>query len=219
MKDKMMSILLLEDEAELRVWLSELLARLFPQALVMVCTRREQALACIDQGHVDLALVDLGLRDGCGVDLVERLQGHQAAQQTVVVAIHDDDRYLFPALEAGAFGYILKGQNRTQFEEQLQRIRSGEPPLSPSIARRVISHFKRSPQPNALPLPKVTLTAREGDVMLRVAKGCTLPEIAQQLGLSRYTIAGYVKQIYRKLGISSRAEAALEAQRLGLIRS
>ncbi|MFM8737485.1 MAG: response regulator, partial [Betaproteobacteria bacterium] len=119
-----MSILLLEDEAELRVWLSELLARLFPQALVMVCTRREQALACIDQGHVDLALVDLGLRDGCGVDLVERLQGHQAAQQTVVVAIHDDDRYLFPALEAGAFGYILKGQNRTQFEEQPLATRS-----------------------------------------------------------------------------------------------
>lgn len=211
-----MLILLLEDVAEFRVWLSELLARLFPQAQVVVCTCREQALACIGQGPVDLALVDLGLRDGCGVDMVERLQRRDAGQQTVVVAIHDDDRYLFPALEAGAFGYILKGQARTQIEEQLQRVRSGEPPLSPSIARRVISHFKRSPKPNALPLPKVTLTEREGDVLLRVAKGCTLPEIAQQLGLSRYTIAGYVKQIYRKLGISSRAEAALEAQRLGL---
>ena len=215
----MMLILLLEDVAEFRVWFSELLARLFPQAQVVVCTCREQALACIGQGPVDLALVDLGLHDGCGVDMVERLQRRDAGQQTVVVAIHDDDRYLFPALEAGAFGYILKGQARTQIEEQLQRVRSGEPPLSPSIARRVISHFKRSPKPNALPLPKVTLTEREGDVLLRVAKGCTLPEIAQQLGLSRYTIAGYVKQIYRKLGISSRAEAALEAQRLGLIRS
>ena len=143
----------------------------------------------------------------------------QTGQQTVVVAIHDDEQYLFPALEAGAFGYILKGQTREEIEEQLQRIRSGEPPLSPSIARRVISHFKRATKPNAQPLPRVKLTDREGDVLLRVAKGFTLPEIARQLGLSRYTIADYVKQIYRKLSISSRAEAALEAQRLGLFRS
>jgi DNA-binding NarL/FixJ family response regulator len=215
----MMSILLLEDLADFRAWLSELLARLFPRAQVMVCTRLEQALACMAQGHVDLALIDLGLHGGCGVNLVELLQHRQTGQQTVVVVIHDDDRYLFPALEAGAFGYILKGQARAQIEEQLQRIRSGEPPLSPSVARRVISHFKRAPKAHVLPLPKMALTEREGDVLLRVAKGFTLPEIALQLGLSRYTIAGYVKQIYRKLGISSRAEAAVEAQRLGLIRS
>ena len=65
-------------------------------------------------------------------------------------------------------------------------------------------------------LPHVSLTERESEVLLRVAKGFTLPEIGVQLGLSRHTIADYVKQIYRKLNVSSRAEAALEAQRLGL---
>lgn len=214
-----MSILLLEDLAEFRAWLSDLLARLFPQAQLIVCTRREEAVACLGQSQIDLAVVDLGLHDGCGVAILELLQRQQTGQQTVVVAIHDDDQYLFPALEAGAFGYILKGQTHEEIEEQLQRIRSGEPPLSPSIARRVISHFKRATKPNAQPLPRVKLTDREGDVLLRVAKGFTLPEIARQLGLSRYTIADYVKQIYRKLSISSRAEAALEAQRLGLFRS
>jgi DNA-binding NarL/FixJ family response regulator len=94
----------------------------------------------------------------------------------------------------------------------------GEPPLSPSIARRVIAYFADQAKPQANALPHVSLTERESEVLLRVAKGFTLPEIGVQLGLSRHTIADYVKQIYRKLNVSSRAEAALEAQRLGLFR-
>jgi DNA-binding NarL/FixJ family response regulator len=107
--------------------------------------------------------------------------------------------------------------------EHLQRISQGEPPLSPSIARRMISYFSaqaarplpQQPAADTL-MPNVQLTEREREVLLRVAKGFTLPEIGVQLGLSRHTIADYVKQIYRKLNVSSRAEAALEAQRLGL---
>ena len=86
----------------------------------------------------------------------------------------------------------------------------------------MISHFaaqaRTKPQP-AHAMPHVSLTERENEVLLRVAKGYTLPEIGVQLNLSRHTIADYVKQIYRKLNVSSRAEAALEAQRLGLFRS
>ena len=86
------------------------------------------------------------------------------------------------------------------------------------IARRVIAYFAAQAKPPADNLPHVSLTERESEVLLRVAKGFTLPEIGVQLGLSRHTIADYVKQIYRKLNVSSRAEAALEAQRLGLFR-
>jgi DNA-binding NarL/FixJ family response regulator len=144
----------------------------------------------------------------------------------VVVTIHDDDEHLFPALQAGAFGYLLKEQSREQLAEQLHRISQGEPPLSPSIARRVIQYFtaqaRMAPQAQQddsdSVTPHVQLTDRENEVLLRVAKGFTLPEIGQQLNLSRHTIADYVKQIYRKLNVSSRAEAALEAQRLGLFR-
>ena len=141
----------------------------------------------------------------------------------MVVTIHEDDDHLFPALQAGAFGYLLKEQSREQLSEQLQRISQGEPPLSPSIARRVIQYFtaQARQQPMREPdnvTPHVQLTDRENEVLLRVAKGFTLPEIGVQLNLSRHTIADYVKQIYRKLNVSSRAEAALEAQRLGLFR-
>ncbi|MBH9553908.1 response regulator [Inhella gelatinilytica] len=211
------SILLLEDLPEIRDWLKTLIHQVFPAARVTECAKVQDALHWVQQTRFDLALLDLGLPDGSGVKVVEALREHQPHAQSVIVTIHDDDEHLFPALQAGAFGYLLKEQARALLAEQLQRISQGEPPLSPSIARKVIAHFAASKtQAPAAAIPEVALTERESEVLLRVAKGFTLPEIGVQLGLSRHTIADYVKQIYRKLNVSSRAEAALEAQRLGL---
>ncbi len=217
----MKTILLLEDLPEIRVWLRKLVLQVFPGAQLSESARVGDAIELVSAVKFDLALIDLGLPDGSGVDVVSKLREVQPDAQSVVVSIHDDDEHLFPALQAGAFGYILKEQARELITEQLQRISQGEPPLSPSIARRVMAYFsaKAKPQPNnGYAMPIVNLTDRESEVLLRVAKGYTLPEIGVQLGLSRHTIADYVKQIYRKLNVSSRAEAALEAQRLGLFR-
>ena len=217
----MKSILLLEDLPEIRAWLRKLVLQVFPGATISESSRVQDALALVAGVKFDLALIDLGLPDGSGVDVVTKLRDMQPDAQSVIVTIHDDDEHLFPALQAGAFGYILKEQARELITEQLQRISQGEPPLSPSIARRVMAHFSAKAKPTAASanaMPVVNLTDRESEVLLRVAKGYTLPEIGVQLGLSRHTIADYVKQIYRKLNVSSRAEAALEAQRLGLFR-
>ena len=214
------NILLLEDLPEIRTWLGQLVLQVFPRAMIAEAALVREALQLTGSLKFDLALIDLGLPDGSGVDVVAALREKQPDAQAVVVTIHDDDEHLFPALQAGAFGYILKEQPREQIAEQLKRMSQGEPPLSPSIARRVISYFAAQNQPQERPqnLPHVSLTDRENEVLLRVAKGFTLPEIGVQLGLSRHTIADYVKQIYRKLNVSSRAEAALEAQRLGLFK-
>ncbi|MEH0166202.1 response regulator [Paucibacter sp. JuS9] len=210
-------ILLLEDIPEIRAWLKALIKQVFANAQITECSRVQDALQQVQLQKFTLALLDLGLPDGSGVDVIAALREKQPEVQSVIVTIHDDDEHLFPALQAGAFGYLLKEQSRELLVEQLQRMSGGEPPLSPSIARKVIAYFaaQRRPQAAAL-LHEVSLTDRETEVLLRVAKGFTLPEIGVQLGLSRHTIADYVKQIYRKLNVSSRAEAALEAQRLGL---
>lgn len=212
----MKTILLLEDLPEIRAWLRKIVQQVFADAQISESARVADAMALVTSVKFDIALVDLGLPDGSGVDVVTRLRDLQPEAQPVVVTIHDDDEHLFPALQAGAFGYILKEQPRELIAEQLQRISQGEPPLSPSIARRVMAHFSAKVKPQVHALINVQLTERESEVLLRVAKGYTLPEIGVQLGLSRHTIADYVKQIYRKLNVSSRAEAALEAQRLGL---
>ena len=212
----MRNILLLEDLPEIRSWLKALVTQVFANAQIVECARVHDALAQVSAQKFDLALIDLGLPDGSGVDVVSALREAQPEALSVIVTIHDDDEHLFPALQAGAYGYILKEQSRELITEQLQRISQGEPPLSPSIARKVIAYFAAQNKPQANALPHVQLTERESEVLLRVAKGFTLPEIGVQLGLSRHAIADYVKQIYRKLNVSSRAEAALEAQRLGL---
>lgn len=219
----MKQILLLEDLPEIRSWLKTLVTQVFPDAQISEASRIHDALELVNAMRFDVALLDLGLPDGSGVEVVQALREKQPETQSVVVTIHEDDDHLFPALQAGAFGYLLKEQSREQLSEHLQRISQGEPPLSPSIARRVIQYFtaQARQQPQREPdnvTPHVQLTDRENEVLLRVAKGYTLPEIGVQLNLSRHTIADYVKQIYRKLNVSSRAEAALEAQRLGLFR-
>ena len=212
----MNNILLLEDLPEIRAWIKALVLQVFPRAQISEAAHVHDALALVSALRFELALVDLGLPDGSGVDVVTALREAQPEAQSVVVTIHDDDEHLFPALQAGAFGYVLKEQPREHFIDQLSRISQGEPPLSPSIARRVIAYFAAQARPNVNAMPRVQLTDRENEVLLRVAKGYTLPEIGVQLTLSRHTIADYVKQIYRKLNVSSRAEAALEAQRMGL---
>ena len=220
----MKQILLLEDLPEIRAWLKALALQVFPDAQISEASRIHDALELVNAVRFDVAMLDLGLPDGSGVEVVQALREKQPEAQSVVVTIHEDDDHLFPALQAGAFGYLLKEQSREQLSEQPQRISQGEPPLSPSIARRVIQYFTtqaRQQQHMSEPdnvTPHVQLTDRENEVLLRVAKGFTLPEIGVQLNLSRHTIADYVKQIYRKLNVSSRAEAALEAQRLGLFR-
>jgi DNA-binding NarL/FixJ family response regulator len=217
----MNSALIVEDLPEIRAALGEMVRAAFPQVRVASAARKDEALDLIGRQGFELALIDLGLPDGSGIDVVGALRSMQPESLPVVVTIYDDDDHLFPALQAGAFGYLLKEQAQETLVAQLLRMSQGEPPLSPPIARRVLGHFAGAGQ-RYVTLARqledeVSLTDRETQVLQRVAKGYTLPEIAQQFGLSRHTIADYIKQIYRKLNVSSRAEAALEAARRGLV--
>lgn len=219
----MKTALIVEDLPEIRAWLVQLAQQAFANLQVSTAGRVDVALAAVRTQQFDLALVDLGLPDGDGVDVISALRKHQPAALPVVVTIYDDDDHLFPALQAGAFGYLLKEQPQETLVAQLVRMTQGEPPLSPSIARRVLAFFaqaqgRRQTSVQAIET-QVALSERETDVLMRVSKGFTLPEIAKQLGISRHTVADHVKQIYRKLDISSRAEAALEAVRRGIITS
>ena len=218
----MQCALVVDDLPAVRAGFVDLLRENYPQAQIFEAGRMAEAMHILQHEAVDLLLVDLGLPDASGLELIRALAEQRPQARSVVVTIFDDDDHLFPALQAGAFGYLLKDRPKVELRAQLRRIQDGEPPLSPSIARRMVQHFARL---NASPAPddrereeQVALTERESEVLQLVGKGYTLPEIAGQLALSRHTVADYVKQIYRKLNISSRAEAALEAVRRGLVR-
>ena len=221
--------LIVEDLDEPREWLAELL----PQALPSV--RRVDTVATLAQARermreyaYGLALVDWGLPDGTSESLIAELVAARAGAVVIVATIHDDDTHVFPALRAGAQGYILKSQPGVIVISQLRRIEMGEPALSPSIALRVLRHFHAAPQtsPQAISVarsasldgePPKQLTEREIDVLRLIAKGYKAPEVAPLLGITAHTVSSYVRDIYRKLGISSRAEAAMDAAKRGLV--
>lgn len=203
--------LVLDDLASSRDWLAQALQLAFPGIAINSAGTLAEAFACIDPPP-PLALIDLGLPDGSGVQLIERLRA-TGDTLCIVATVFDDDAHLFPALRAGAQGYVLKDQSPQALADMLQGIAAGQPPLSPSIARRLLRHF----QPIPAPADEPHLTPRETDVLRLTAKGMTLAEVSDALGLSRHTVSGYLKDVYRKLSVSSRAEATLEATRRGLV--
>ncbi|MCG6116610.1 MAG: response regulator transcription factor [Aquimonas sp.] len=212
------SALLVDDLAPARDWLREALLAAFPGIAVYEAGSLAEArrvLSALDLVP-ELALVDLGLPDGSGTRLIEELQRGPRPCLCVVSTVFDDDAHVFPALRAGAQGYVLKDLPSQALAEALRGILQGQPPLSPSIARRLLRQFQQPPAAVEAPAAEA-LTPRETEVLQLIAKGYTVQQTANALGLSANTASGYVKDIYRKLSINSRAEATLEATRRGLV--
>jgi DNA-binding NarL/FixJ family response regulator len=209
-------VLIVDDLKDARELLTELVLAGFPQATVTTADSVLAAQSTISAQRFDLALVDLSLGDGMGTEVIALLRQRQPECMAVVASIHDDDERLFAALKAGASGYLLKDQPAVLTLRQLQQIADGQPPLSPAIARRLLAHFRGQPGTVSESVPDEVLTPREREVLGLLARGFTLTDIARQLAISRHTVGDHVKNLYRKLDISSRAEAALHAQRFGL---
>lgn len=227
--------LVVEDEPHTRAWLADVLRQAFgriPVAAVgnvaaarawLQAAGQGPAVASDDGSPALVVLVDLGLPDGSGLEVIGLLARDHPTALPVVTTIYDDDAHLLDAMAAGAGGYLLKDSDATTMATYLRRILDGEPPLSPPMARRILTHFRKaSPAPTPAPVPEpnataAILTPREREVLGLLGRGLRTAEVAQVLGLSEHTVASYIKTIYGKLSISSRAEAALEAHSRGLV--
>lgn len=208
----MMQVLIVEDLSETRRWLSEVVTTAFPDCIIHEAASQSSGLAQLARRDYALALIDLGLPDGSGLEVLRKMRLSQPGVTCVVTTVMGDDASIVGALSAGADGYLLKEQPRDLLVVQLKQVAAGIPALSPSVARRIMQHFQRT-GPTA---SEETLTLREREVLGMIGRGLRNAEVAQALQLSENTIAGYIKEIYRKLGISSRAEASWHAARLGL---
>ncbi|WP_187968717.1 LuxR C-terminal-related transcriptional regulator [Aquibium microcysteis] len=210
----MTAILIVEDLAESRKWLSDLCRSAFPEPhdIDMAVTLRA-AIAAVSRKDYDIALVDLGLPDGSGVDVIRAVRSRQSETLCVVTTVMGDDMHIVAALSAGASGYLLKEQPAEVVVRQLSQLVDGIPALSPAIARRIMEHFQLT---GPAAEPEESLTEREREVLAFIGRGMRTAEVARQMVLSENTVATHIKAIYRKLGISSRAEASWHAARLGL---
>jgi len=169
-----------------------------------------EARQAIEQGLVaQLALVDLGLPDGSGLELVQWLRQHPTSPDVVVLTALGDDEHLFEALRRGACGYLLKSSSPDEIGAGVFDALAGGAPMSPAIARRVVRSFGRQgPSP---------LTPRETQVLDLLVKGSSYPQIGVSLGIAFGTVQEHIKNIYRKLAVTSRTRAIHEARSLGLL--
>lgn len=211
----MQSVLILEDHPETRAWLIEIINLAFVEIDISDASSLAQARKLLTDKKFDLALIDLNLPDGNGVDIIREINKNSPDTYCVVATIFDDDNYLFPALEAGAQGYLLKEQTTDEFILSLQGIIKGEPPISPVIARKMIQHFHSPPTQTDNP----DLSKREKEILSAIAKGLSRNEAANILGITSNTVASHLKSIYGKLNVSNRAQATLEALRMGLVKA
>ncbi len=210
--------MILEDMPESQEMLREVAQAAFPDIRVCCVADVASALKLINQFQFDLALIDLSLPDGNGTTVIEAMSARFPASVIVVATIFDDDGHLFPALRAGAQGYLLKDQAPEQLVKQLRGISEGNPPLSPSVARRLLDHFRIEQEIAKTEIAEdILLTPREREVLMQLTRGISIADIGAVMGISRHTVSDHVKNIYRKLNISSRAEAALQARNMGLV--
>ncbi|MEF7614562.1 response regulator transcription factor [Aquincola sp. MAHUQ-54] len=240
-------VLILEDNPVARSFLCRVVRESFSDSIVITeagdleTARKHISLTGGARGlhGVDpfkLILVDLELPDGNGMELLAELVHYPATK--IVTTLYSDDDHLFPALQRGADGYLLKEDRFEVLVEELQKIVRGQPPLSPAIARRLLTHFRGSqdgggivdsgfstpfgyansrPVPIEKPLDHERLTPRENEVLTYLSKGFTIKEIASLMGIKWFTVNDHIKSIYKKLNVSSRAEAAVLASKQGLV--
>lgn len=209
----MQTALILEDFADTRIWLCEALQSAFSNIAISEAATIAQARELLNSQSFDLALIDISLPDGSGIDIITEIIRQSPTTYCVVATIFEDDEHIFSALQAGAQGYLLKEQTKEEFIKSLSGLLHGEPPLSPVIARKILRHFQKTEPQSS----DVQLTGRETEILTLVAKGLRRNDISQMLGISPHTVASHLKTIYGKLNVTTRAEATVEALRMGLI--
>ena len=206
------SALVVEDNPDAREWLVQCLGEAYPRMQIIQADTLKDGMQHARAGRIDLALIDLGLPDGNGMDLIRELRSTQIDCQVIVATIYDDDRNLFTALKAAAQGYILKDQDKHKIIGYLNGLKQNRPAISDASSKRLIEHFNQQ----GSELKNSRLTPREHDVVVLLSQGYTVEQAASSLGISTETVRGYIKSIYQKLEISNRAELALAAVRLGI---
>jgi len=213
------SVALVEDDSATRERLAASVRAQKSLQLVAEYTQGAEALAGLALHAPDVLLVDLGLPDMSGLELIRYAAERYPACDILVVSIFGDEANVLAALEAGARGYLLKGSLQHDIAFDIRDIRNGGSPLSPVIARQML---KRLRIPRALAKKtgeeETMLTAREGEILNAISRGFSYAETAQMLGVSVGTVHSFLKRIYRKLAVHSKTEAVFEANRLGLIR-
>lgn len=213
-------VLLVEDEPEFMRRFSDAILADPELELLGVVASGQAAISLIAEQAPDALLIDLGLPDISGVEVIRQTVARHPQCDALVVTMFGDDQHVMAAIKAGATGYLLKDASTQAIAAAIHEVRAGGSPISPSIARRILTQVRAAPKAPAAQAdtaPPAELTARELEILRLTAKGLNFDAIAELLELSHHTVVTHVKKNYRKLAVHSRGEAVFEAQQIGLL--
>jgi len=215
------SVLIVEDEPELLHRFSEAVLADEGLTLTAAVSNGASAIAVLGATAPDVVLLDLGLPDVHGIEVIRKVALHHPDCDVLVVTMFGDDEHVFAALEAGATGYLLKDAGHDRIAASIHELRAGGAPITPSIARRVLARLRTTSPARGEPVGQSAaapvLTPREIELLKLTAKGLSFDNVGELLGISSHTVVAHVKKIYRKLAVHSRGEAVYEATQLGLL--
>ncbi|MFE9859660.1 response regulator [Streptomyces sp. NPDC005780] len=170
----------------------------------------EEAVALVAEHAPDVVLMDLRMPRCDGVEATRRIRTEFPGTQVVVLTTFDDDDSLFPALRAGARGYLTKDAGGDEIVRAVQAVLSGEAGLSPAIQRRLLEQVTEGPLPRAVSdVPELPdgMTPREAEVLVLIADGMSNAEIARSLHISQATVKSHINNLFAKAGLRDRAQA------------
>lgn len=214
------TVALVEDHADTRERLLRVLSLDPHLQVVFSADNATDTMAWLDQHHTDVLLVDLGLPDRHGLDVVRHCHRLHPDTDIMVVTLFGDESLVLAAIEAGAFGYLLKDGTEAELARHVSTLRAGGSPMTPLIARQLLGRLVPTAKPSVTNPATPTydaLSSRELDILQRLSRGYTYAETARLLDIAPSTVQSHVKHIYSKLAVHSRTEAVFEARQLGLL--
>ena len=218
--DLMTKVAIVEDNATLRKYLTELIDNTRGHQCVCACASSEEAIIEIPKQRPNVVLMDIHLPGESGIACTARLREKLPDLQVIMLTVYKDIKMIFQALKAGACGYVLKRAEESEILDAIAEVRAGGAPMTSEIARMVVRAFAGKPE---IPAAEGTdqLSSREMEILALVAEGCPNKEIAARLYISTATVRTHLMHIYEKLHVHCRTEAAakyLRTNPLGVVK-
>jgi DNA-binding NarL/FixJ family response regulator len=226
MSSQVITVAIVEDTPETMERFTTAIAQHTDRICLIKCSGLGSEMVAWLQSHSpDVLLVDLGLPDISGLQVIRQCRKISPSSDIMVISMFGDEQNMLAAFEAGATGYLLKDGGEQELAMHIEHLHAGGSPMSPLIARQLIKRLLPAPkapekqahlnQENEIHAPK--LTVREHDILLHLSQGFSYQECATLLNIAVQTVQTHIKNIYRKLEVHSMTEAIFEARQMGIL--
>ncbi|OAM53196.1 DNA-binding response regulator [Methylovorus sp. MM2] len=212
-------LVLIEDDIQFNRHFKDAMKLTDEVVLLGTASSVKDGLALIKTTEVDVLVVDLGLPDGSGIELIKAAKKRLPTCQIMVFSIFGDEVNVLKSIEAGATGYLLKEYTPDQLIQEIKNLHAGGSPISPIIARQILlrMHAGKSESAEKEGTDTSSLSSREQEVLNLITQGFSYGDIAKKLDISYHTVRTFVRRVYLKLEVNSQAEAVAKGRDKGLL--